>query len=187
MIAAFDLPENNGTRAWCRSTAAWSSACMPRWRAARSRSPRRSRRGRQPDAAPRISRDERSSVISRPMLNLKARPCDEVAIRATGAVASCAGQQQALGAGRHHPGVDHFVYRRIGRERRAADHRGRSENLGRRHPMAGQRLHAFAHRAGADRRRGRRSVRPPPRVHRRHRDVRRRLAVVRACPPTSRN
>ena len=32
------------TRAWCRSTAAWSSACTPRWRAARSRSPRRSRR-----------------------------------------------------------------------------------------------------------------------------------------------
>ena len=32
------------TRAWCRSTAAWSSACTPRWRGARSRSPMRSRR-----------------------------------------------------------------------------------------------------------------------------------------------
>ena len=35
-----------GTRAWSSSTAAWSSACMPTWRAARSRSPRRSRIGR---------------------------------------------------------------------------------------------------------------------------------------------
>ena len=32
-----------GTRAWCRSTAAWSSACTPRWRAAPSRSRRRSK------------------------------------------------------------------------------------------------------------------------------------------------
>ena len=32
-----------GTRAWCRSTAAWSSACMPRWRTAPSRSPMPSR------------------------------------------------------------------------------------------------------------------------------------------------
>ncbi len=31
-------------RAWCRSTAAWSSACMPKWRAALSQSPTRSRR-----------------------------------------------------------------------------------------------------------------------------------------------
>src|SRR4029079_9084000 len=34
-----------GTRAWPRSTAAWLNACTPRWRAARSRSPTRLRRG----------------------------------------------------------------------------------------------------------------------------------------------
>ena len=40
-----------GARAWCRSTAAWSSACMPRWRAARLRLRRRLRGG--PRIAPR--------------------------------------------------------------------------------------------------------------------------------------
>jgi len=39
IIAAFDLPENQG-KAWWRWTAAWWSACTPTWRAARSRSPR---------------------------------------------------------------------------------------------------------------------------------------------------
>ena len=34
------------TRAWCRSTAAWSNACTPRWRGGRSRSRMRSRRRR---------------------------------------------------------------------------------------------------------------------------------------------
>src|SRR5256885_5711119 len=33
------------TEAWCRSTAAWSSACMPKWRAGRLRSRRRLRGG----------------------------------------------------------------------------------------------------------------------------------------------
>ena len=47
-------------RAWCRSTAAWSSACMPRWRAARWRSPRRSRRGRERLARSRQIRRTRS-------------------------------------------------------------------------------------------------------------------------------
>ncbi len=42
MIAAFDLPENKD-KGVVRSTAAWSSVCTPRWRAARWRSPMRSR------------------------------------------------------------------------------------------------------------------------------------------------
>jgi hypothetical protein len=48
--------------------------------------------------------------------------------------------------------------------------------------VAGECLHAVAHRPGADRRRRRRSARPAPRVRCRHRPVRRSLAVVRAEP-----
>src|SRR2546423_10579644 len=46
---------------------------MPRWRAARSRSPRRSRR-----------------AASSPMANLKARPCDEAVIRTARGASGCA-------------------------------------------------------------------------------------------------
>ncbi len=47
-------------RAWCRSTAAWSNACTPRWRGAPSRSPMRSRRHR-----PDTGKPEGDSALSR--------------------------------------------------------------------------------------------------------------------------
>ena len=84
-----------------------------------------------------------------------------------------------MGARGHDPRVDDLLCRRVGGQRGAADDRGRAENLGRRRAVAGQRLHALADRAGADRRRGRRPVRPAPHFRRRHRAVRRRVAVVR--------
>ena len=55
----------------------------------------------------------------------------------------------------------------------------RSRHLGGGDPMAGQCLHAVAHRVPLDRRRGRRPVRPPPHVRHRHRDLRDRVALVR--------
>src|SRR5437868_12106457 len=50
---------------------------MPRWRGAPSRSQRRSRRA------------SRNNAVRWPMLNLKARPCDEAAIRSTVPTGGC--------------------------------------------------------------------------------------------------
>ncbi len=89
------------------------------------------------------------------------------------------GQRKILDPRRHHPGIDHGLCRRVGRQRGAAGDRDRSQGSGGGHPVAGQRLYAVPRCADADRRRGRRSNGPPPHLRHRRRHFRHRIALVR--------
>src|SRR5262245_18387035 len=62
------------TRAWWRSTAAWSNACMPTWRAARSDWPKRLRRRRTEDRRRTTDQEQVDAVCPRLSSVVRSRP-----------------------------------------------------------------------------------------------------------------
>ena len=88
-------------------------------------------------------------------------------------------RRPAVGAGHHHPRLEHGVHRRLCRERRPARHSVRSGHVGVRRAVGGQRLHADAERAHSRRRCRGRPVRPAARLRDRYRGVHRRVGGLR--------
>ena len=114
------------------------------------------------------------------MVTFVKSPCDEAAILTALRIGRC--RPRPLGAGGHDSWIESRVHRRHRRERGPSGSAVRARRIVGRRPVGRRILRADAGSPAPDRRRARRSPRPPPGLCRRRGHLRRGVGVVRPFP-----